>query len=114
MVGGKIQGENRGKNSKFLDDAKRSGKVGRDTHRYVERSHPRSPAHDFIKGYNGYERRKGREGGKKQKRRKNSRVREREDGGKGREEKRKQRDGDHPQGRIMAGKMRWATPCQAF
>lgn len=94
MVGGKIQGENRGKNSKFLDDAKRSGKVGRDTHRYVERSHPRSPAHDFIKGYNGYERRKGREGGKKQKRRKNSRVREREDGGVGegkrREEKRRE------------------------
>lgn len=117
MVGGKIQGENRGKNSKFLDDAKRSGKVGRDTHRYVERSHPRSPAHDFIKGYNGYERRKGRKETKKKKKLAGSRKggwrgRGREE--KGREEKRKQRDGDHPQGRIMAGKMRWATPCQAF
>lgn len=86
MVGGKIQGENRGKNSKFLDDAKRSGKVGRDTHRYVERSHPRSPAHDFIKGYNGYERRKGRKETKKKKKLAGSRKggwRE----GKGREEK---------------------------
>lgn len=71
----------------------RSGKVGRDTQRYVERSHPRSPAHDFIKGYNGTRRREKGGGKKETKRRKNSRVPEREEvegPGKRREEKRRE------------------------
>lgn len=64
---------------------------------------------------------KKRKGGREERNKKKKKLAGSRKGGGGevgeekrREEKRKQRDGDHPQGRIMAGKMRWATPCQAF
>lgn len=77
-----------GKNSKFFD-TKRSGKVGRDTRRYVERSHPRSSAHDFIKGYNGTRRRE-KGGGRKETKKKLAGFRKGGWSGKRREEKRRE------------------------
>lgn len=53
----------------------------------------------------------GRQKGKKKKQKASRGQKEKMEGS---GEEKAARRGDHPQGRIMPGKMRWATPCHAF
>lgn len=53
----------------------------------------------------------GRQKGKKKKQKASRDQKEKMEGS---GEEKATRRGDHPQGRIMPSKMRWATPCHAF